>query len=94
VNGAAVIMVQLSVEDLAKLIRKEVREALAANAQQAQQPASSLTAKETAEVLKIPAHRVRELARSGALPSFKIGTTVRFDVAGVEAFKAANRSKT
>lgn len=92
-SGAAVMLVQLSADDLAKLIRKEVRDALAANAQQAQQPASSLTAKEAAEILKIPAHRVRELARNGDLPSFKIGSLVRFDVTDVEAFKASHRSK-
>jgi excisionase family DNA binding protein len=91
--AAALMVVQLTIEELAKLIRKEVREALAANGQRAAQPASSLNATEAATYLKIPAYQVRKYAREGKITCFMIGTHMRFDLEALEAYKEANRRK-
>jgi excisionase family DNA binding protein len=91
--SAAPMVVQLTTDELSKLIRKEVREALAANSQQALQPATTLTAEEAASHLKVPAYQVRKYAREGKLKCFYIGTHMRFDVVDIEAYKEANRSK-
>lgn len=92
-SSAAPMVVQLTTEELSKLIRKEVRDALAANSQQALQPATTLTAEEAAAHLKVPPYQVRKYAREGKLKCFYIGTHMRFDVVDIEAYKEAHRSK-
>jgi excisionase family DNA binding protein len=86
------LLVTLKVSELRLLVRAEVREALAANAQLAVQPATSLDAKEAAACLKIPDFMLRKRARRGEIRCFYIGTEMRFDVADLEAFKEANRT--
>jgi len=45
-----------------------------------------LDAKEIAERLGVPESWVRESARSGAMPSVRLGRYVRFDLRDVEAW--------
>ena len=45
-----------------------------------------LDAKEVAERLGVPETWVRESARSGAMPSVRLGRYVRFDLVDVEAW--------
>ncbi len=47
-----------------------------------------LTAKEVAALLRVPALRVYELARTGAIPCVRIGRQVRFPEDGLRAWIA------
>ena len=47
---------------------------------------SILTPREVADYLRLSEHTVLRLARSGALPSFTIGASRRFDFADVRAY--------
>jgi excisionase family DNA binding protein len=91
-SAAEKLLVTMTVDQLRELIRTEVRDAVAANPQQAQPPLSSLTAKEAAAYLKIPDTMVRKRARNGELKCFYIGTEMRFDVCDLQAFKEAHRA--
>jgi excisionase family DNA binding protein len=51
-----------------------------------------LTVKETATLLRVTPHSVYRLARTGAIPSLRIGHQVRFDEAALEAWLAAQAS--
>lgn len=51
-----------------------------------------LTALEAATVLKISSRKVYALAASGELASYRFGSSVRFDLADLEAYKAQCRS--
>ena len=46
-----------------------------------------LTAEELAEREKVPVSQIYRLARSGMLPSIRLGRYVRFRLADVEAFE-------
>ncbi len=50
-----------------------------------------LSAKAVAEQLGLSARKVYELARSGALVSYRFGDAVRFDQVDVDSYKAACR---
>jgi excisionase family DNA binding protein len=45
-----------------------------------------LDAKAVAELLGVPKTRVRETARTGAIPHVRLGRYVRFDQADIEAW--------
>ena len=51
-----------------------------------------LTAKQVAPLLGLSARKVYELARSGALPSYRFDDAVRFDPSDVEAYRTSCRS--
>jgi excisionase family DNA binding protein len=89
---AAELVVTLTTSQLSQLIRKEVRDALAENAQQTQQPLASMTAQEAAAYLKIPDFMLRKRARRGEIRCYFIGTEMRFDLVDLEAFKEAHRT--
>jgi len=46
----------------------------------------SYTASELAPILKIPVFRVRELARQGILPYFRLGRQIRFPAHRIREF--------
>jgi len=50
-----------------------------------------LTAKELAELLRLPATRVLILARHGELPALRIDGRIRFDAAEIEDWVKAQR---
>jgi excisionase family DNA binding protein len=85
------LVVTLTVDQLAALVRQQVDQALAARANVPQQPARCLTSEEAGAHLGIPAHMVRKRAREGEIECFYIGTSMRFEMAALQAFKAANR---
>ncbi len=86
------LVVTMTAADLRRLIRDEFAEVEAKNAQRTLLPAVSLSAKEAALCLKIPADMLRKRARRGEIRCFYIGTEMRFDVVDLEAFKEANRT--
>lgn len=47
-----------------------------------------LTAKETAEILKVALPRVYELARAGMIPCVRMGRQIRFDQAALSEWAA------
>jgi excisionase family DNA binding protein len=51
-----------------------------------------LTVKETAALLRVTPHSVYKMARSGAIPSLRVGHRVRIDEAALEAWLAAQAS--
>lgn len=51
-----------------------------------------LTVKETAALLRVTPHSVYRMARTGAIPSLRIGHQVRIDEAALEAWLAAQAS--
>lgn len=50
-----------------------------------------LTAKQVADMLGLSRSKVYDLARRGALPSYRFDGALRFEAADVEAFKVAHR---
>lgn len=83
-------LVVVDVEQLRQVIREELELALRSVAAPA--PAEELwDAADVARVLKLSPSWVYEQANAGALPSIRIGTTVRFEPAAVRAWIAGEQ---
>jgi excisionase family DNA binding protein len=82
------MVVTLDTEQLAAIIRQEVRTALAEQAVQKSGMDPVLTTEEAAEFLKMPVNVLRKRARAGELPSFKIGALFRFRASELNAWMA------
>lgn len=84
----APMIVTLDADDLAKIVRREVEQALADRAQGQGQLSPVLTPEETAKYLKKPVNVIRRWAREGKLPHFKMGALVRFRLSELNAWVA------
>jgi len=74
---------------LEETLRKIVREEVDRVVELLQKPtvqAAVLDAEEAAKMLKMPVDSVRKRAARGEIPSFKMGTHVRFRVAELQAW--------
>jgi excisionase family DNA binding protein len=78
------MLVQLTADDLAVLVRREVAAALAEYRPGPIAPV--LDSEEAAAFLKMPIDTLRKRVREGKIPSFKIGALLRFRVSELEAF--------
>lgn len=83
------MVVTLDVEELAALVRREVDAALAnVNPQRQDLPDPVLSAETAAKFLEMKVNVLRKRARSGEIPSFKIGALTRFRMSELNAWLA------
>ncbi len=81
------LLVQITVEELAVIIRDEVSAALAKRSpDRGLDPV--MTSEEAADFLKMPVTVLRAKARAGIVPSFKIGALVRFRASELNKYLA------
>jgi excisionase family DNA binding protein len=83
------MVVQLTTEQLTELIRSAVRDELRG------QPISTkpavLDSEEAATLLRLPVDTLRKRVRAGEIPSFKIGSLLRFRVAELDQWIAEQK---
>ncbi len=87
------LLVQITVDELAEIVRSEVKAALAQqNPDRGLDPV--LTSEEASVFLKTPITVLRAQARAGTVPSFKVGALTRFRVSELnEYLKQLPRTK-
>ena len=77
------MVVTLTTEELAALIRDEVKAALS-DAELDSVKTTILTSEEAAAYLKMPVQVLRKRTRKGEVPSFKIGSLLRYRITELE----------
>lgn len=87
------MLVTLTAGQLSELIRAEVKAALVAQNALASLPPTVLTSEEAAAYLKMPVEVLRKRARENEVPSFKIGSLLRFYVTDLKDFLDQQRGK-
>lgn len=85
------LAVTLTVDELAALVRREVKAAMLDRPTAA--PPAVLTSEEAADFLKMPVGVLRKRVRKGEVPSFKIGSLLRFRAADLEAWLESLKTK-
>lgn len=84
-------VVVLEADELAELVENAVRRALdARSSEPAPEPSEWLDTRGAAELLGVSSRTVSNYARSGALPSSRIGRLLRFRRSDLEAFLAGD----
>lgn len=87
------LAVSLTADQLAELVRKEVDAGLDRKLARLSQPLASLNTEEAGAFLKLNVVALRKFARAGEIPSFRIGSLLRFDVADLEQWKNERKGK-
>jgi len=80
------MLVQLTAEQLRELVRSAVRDELRDRPVKAKP--TVLDSDEAADFLRLPVDTLRKRVRAGEIPSFKIGSLLRFRVAELEQWIA------
>lgn len=80
------MVVQLTTEQLAEIVRREVKAALEEERNIPVARVSVLTSEEAAAYLKMPVDVLRKRVRKGEVPSFKIGSLLRFRISELDAW--------
>lgn len=88
---SAQMLVQLTADDLAALVRREVAAALAEFRPSSAPQSAVLDSEEAAAYLKMPVDTLRKRVRRGEIPSFKMGSLLRFRVSDLEALVAGEK---
>jgi len=83
------LAVTLTVDQLRELVREEVRAVLAAAPTQTE--TAVMDTEKAAVYLDIPVDSLRKRAAKGEIPSFKMGTHVRFRKAELEGWLAERK---
>lgn len=87
------MMVTMTAGQLAELVRSEVKAALLAQSALVSLPPEVLTSEEAATFLKMPVEVLRKRARENEIPSFKIGSLLRFYVSDLKSYLEQQRAK-
>jgi len=87
------MLVTLTAGQLSELIRAEVKAAFVAQSSLVSLPPAVLTSEEAATFLKMPVEVLRRRAREDEIPSFKIGSLLRFYVSDLREFLEEQRKK-
>ena len=85
------LLVQMTVEDLQAIVREEVKAALRDHTPQVKPRSPYLDSEEAADYLRMPVGVLRKRTQKGEIPSFKIGSVLRYQISELDAWCQAQK---
>ncbi len=89
--SAGKLLVQITVEELATIVRDEVKAALREQAPQVKPRSPYLDSEEAADYLRMPIGVLRKRTAKGEIPHFKIGAVLRYEIAVLDTWCTAQK---